>query len=540
MKRKNIFLLFVLTLAIQVKSCNVSSPLETFVYCTEGSPSSFNPQQVTDGTSLNASANNVYNTLVTFKRGSTEIIPALATHWEISEDGLRYQFFLRRNVSFHHQGTFAPKRFFNADDVLFSFNRQKDQDHPFHNVGTARYEYFSSMEMGELVKELNKVDDYTIEFILNRPEAPFLANLGMGFMSILSREYADYLQANNQMEKIDWEPVGTGPFRFYRYQQDHLIRYEAFEEAWQGRPRIDRLVFSITPDASVRYQKLKAGECHFIIEPAPSDLSSLAVDPTITLLSAAGLNTGYLAFNTERAPFDNPKVRRAVLMSLNRPAYMEAIYHGHAIVAHNPLPPQMWPNVDHEEDLSSEWVSFDPDAAKKLLAEAGFPNGFETEIWTLPVSRPYNPNGRRMGEMMQADLQRVGIRVRLISYDWPTYLQRSRNGEHQLLQLGWTGDNGDPDNFLSVLLGCHSVQTGSNVARWCHEEFDQLVTRAKKITDRKQRSELYLKAQEIFRRELPWAPIAHSMVFRAYAANVGGVVIDPLGGDKFGEVYFRP
>ena len=205
-----------------------------------------------------------------------------------------------------------------------------------------------------------------------------------------------------------------------------------------------------------------------------------------------------------------------------------------AQVAKNPLPPTIWSYNKKIRDYDYNIAK-----AKKLLAKAGYPNGFETELWTLPVTRPYNPNGKKMGEIMQADLAKIGVKVKLVSYDWPTYLKKSRDGEHQLIQLGWTGDNGDPDNFLHVLLGCSGVKGGSNVARWCDKGFNDLIMKAKLSTNIGKRTTLYKKAQRIFKEKAPWATIAHSTIFRAMAKNVKGYKIDPLGGDIFKEVDLK-
>lgn len=500
----------------------------TFVYCSEGSPSSFNPQLTTDGTSSNASAKTVYDRLVHFKYGTTEVIPGLASSWEISKDKKSYTFKLRPNVSFHTTSYFTPKRTLNADDVIFSINRQRVKDHPYHSVGGGNYEYFEGMEMASIIKDVRKTDDLTVVIELTKPEAPFLANLAMGFMSILSAEYAAQLVKEDKKENLDTAPIGTGPFVFTRYQKDNIIRFKKFNNYWGDKAKSDNLVFVITPEPSVRYQKLKNGECHLIIEPAPADIENMKKEARIKLLSGAGLNVGYLAMNVQKKPFDNKLVREAINHALNKEAYIKAIYHGHAEVAKNPLPPTIW---SYNENIKP--YDYNPELAKKLLKEAGYPNGFESEIWTLPVTRPYNPNGKKMGEMMQEDLARVGIKVKLVSYDWPTYLKKSRDGDHQMIQMGWTGDNGDPDNFLAVLLGCAAVEAGSNLSRWCNKDFEALISKAKLSTELEERAQLYKKAQEIFHREAPWVPLAHSTIFRAMSSDVEGYKIDPLGHDIF-------
>lgn len=144
-----------------------------------------------------------------------------------------------------------------------------------------------------------------------------------------------------------------------------------------------------------------------------------------------------------------------------------------------------------------------------------------------------------MGEMMQADLAKVGIKVKLVTYDWPTYLEKSKKGEHQMIQMGWTGDNGDPDNFFNVLLGCSAVKAGSNLARWCFKPFNELIQKAKQTTDIKMRTTLYQKAQLVFNTEAPWATLAHARVYRALSSNVVGYQIHPFGTENFERVDLK-
>lgn len=526
------FLLLCTTVLLQ--SCTVETEAKIFVYCSEGSPSSFNPQLATDGATFNASSRMLYNRLVEFEPGGTQLQPALAESWKISKDGLTFTFNLRKGVKFHTTENFRPTRDFNADDVVFTFDRMRLKSHPYHLVNGGTYEYFKSMEMDRIIKDVIKVDDHTVKFVLARPEAPFLANLGMDFASILSKEYGDSLLKKKTPEKMDTEPVGTGPFVFQRYQKDTLIRYAAHENYWGGKPAMDKAVFAITVDPSVRFQKLKARECHLVAEPSPTDIPAMEKHAGTKVISQPGLNVGYLAMNVEKEPFNKKEVRQAIHHALNRETYLEAIYLGMAKKAKNPLPPGMWSYHEGIQDYD-----YDIQKAKTLLAKAGYPQGFSTELWTLPVSRPYNPNGKKMGEMMQADLAKVGIKVKLVTYDWPTYLAKARKGEHSLIQMGWTGDNGDPDNFLNVLLGCSGVAGGSNLARWCHKPFEELIQKAKTTVDQQKRTEYYKKAQEIFKQEVPWVTLAHATVFRAMSKDLKGYKLSPFGTETFSELDFE-
>ena len=506
----------------------------TFVYCSEGSPSAFNPQIVSDGTSINASAHPIYNRLIDFEYGTTKKVPSLAQSWTVSDDKKTYTFKLRQNVSFHKTKYFSPSRKFNADDVLFSFNRMYDKKSPYFTVGGGTYEYFNGMGMDKLIAKMSKLDDYTVQITLSRPDATFLGNLALPFMSILSKEYSQQLIKEDEKDNIDIYPIGTGPFIFKKYIKDNLIRYKANKEFFGDKPKIKKLVFAITPDPSVRFQKLKAGECHLINGPSPTDLDQMRKHPKIKVVSQPGLNVGYLALNIQKKPLDNPLVRKAIYHALNKKAYLEAIYLGNAIEAVNPRPPSIW-----SYDKKAKAPAYDINKAKELIKKAGLKENIEIELWALPVSRPYNPNGKKMGEMMKSDLAKIGINAKLVQYDWSTYLKKSSAGEHDMVQIGWTSDNGDPDNFLHTLLGCKAVNGGSNYARWCDKKYDELVMQAKSLNDQSKREKLYLKAQKIFHEQLPWVPLAHAKVYRAMAKNVDGYKISPFGGDIFTFVSLK-
>ena len=525
MKLRNYITAFSAVVLLGMLTASVHA--KTFVYCSEGSPEGFTPALYTSGTTFDASSKNIFDKLAHFERGSTKIVPGLATSWDISEDGMVYTFHLRKNVDFHTTSFFTPSRQFNADDVIFSIERQRDPNHPYHKVSGGNYEYFTGMGMKDLIKSIEKKDDYTVVFTLTKPEAPFIADMAMDFASIQSAEYADKMLEAGTPDQFDQKPVGTELFAFVSYQKDSSIRYVAHETYWQGRAKIDRLVFSITPDASVRYAKLKAGECHLMPYPNPADLEQMKKDPSIHLMEQAGLNVGYLAFNVTKDHLKDVRVRQALSMAINKQAIIDSIFMGAGIIAKNPIPPTIWSYNDAVKDYD-----YDVEKAKKLLAEAGYADGFETDIWAMPVQRPYNPNARRMAEMIQEDWSKVGVTAKIVSYEWGEYLKRSMNGEHQTVLLGWTGDNGDPDNFLSVLLGCDAVGS-SNRARWCYKPFDDLLKKAKLTADIAERTRLYEEAQLIFKEQAPWVTIAHSVVFEPMTQNVVGYKIDPFGGHIF-------
>ncbi|WP_300458168.1 ABC transporter substrate-binding protein [Desulfobacula sp.] len=519
--------LSVASLAVLFCMVAISVQAKTFVYCSEGSPEGFTPALYTSGTTFDASSRQLFDKLAMFERGTTKIIPGLATSWDVSADGKTYTFHLRKGVDFHTTSFFTPTRQFNADDVIFSFMRQFDKTHPYHKISGGSYEYFNGMSMPDLIQSIEKKDDYTVVFNLNKPESPFIANMAMDFASIHSAEYADKMLKAGTPDEFDQKPVGTGPFVFVSYQKDSTIRYIAFDKYWKGRAKIDKLVFSITPDASVRYAKLKAGEAHLMPYPNPADIKAMKKDASIQLMEQEGLNVGYLAFNVTVKEFENVKVRQALSMAINKQAIIDAVFQDSGKIAKNPIPPTIWSYNDKVKDYP-----YDVAGAKKLLAEAGYPNGFETDIWAMPVQRPYNPNARRMAEIIQEDWSKVGVKAKIISYEWGEYLKRSMNGEHSTVLLGWTGDNGDPDNFLAVLLGCDAVGA-SNRAQWCYKPFDDLLMKAKQVSDIKERTKLYEQAQVIFKEQAPWVTIAHSIVYKPMSKQVVDFKIDPFGGHVF-------
>jgi len=501
---------------------------KTLVFCSEGSPENFAPSINTTGTSFDASEQ-IYDNLVEFERGTTKVVPALAQSWDISKDGLTYIFHLRKGVKWQSNKLFKPSRDFNADDVLFMFERQWKENDPYFKVTSSNHAYFGDMGMPKLLKSVDKVDDYTVKIVLNAPEAPFLSNLAMQFAGVQSKEYAIAMLKAGTPEKIDQDPLGTGPFQLVQYQKDAIIRYKANPQYWAGKAKIDNLIFSITPDASVRWAKLQKGECHVMPYPNPADVPAMRKDANVTVLEQPGLKVGYLAYNTTKKPFDDVRVRKAVNMAINKKAIVDAVYLGTGVPAINPIPPTQW---SYNKSIKDD--AYNPDEAKKLLAAAGLKDGFATDLWAMPVQRPYNPNAKRIAELMQADLAKVGIKAEIKSFEWGEYRKRMQAGEHQMGMLGWTGDNGDPDNFLHTLLGCASAKSGgSNVAKFCYKPFDDLVMKAKTVSNPAERTKLYEKAQVIFKAQAPWFTIAHAVALKPVRKEVIGFKISPFGRHTF-------
>lgn len=519
-----------LLLAIAIPAVLLATPLaaKTLVFCSEGSPENFYPAINTTGTSFDVNSQ-IYSRIVDFERGTTKVIPGLAEKWDISADGTVYTFHLRKGVKWHSNANFKPTRDLNADDIIFAIERQWKESNPYFKVTSSNHSYFNDMGMPKLLKSIDKVDDYTVKIMLNAAEAPFLSDLAMEYAGIQSKEYADAMLKAGTPEKLDQEPIGSGPFYLVQYQKDAIIRYKAFPQFWGGKAKIDDLIFAITPDASVRWAKLQKGECHVMPYPNPADLDAIRKDPNVTVLEQPGLNIGYLAYNTTKKPFDDVRVRKAFNMAMNKQAIIDAVYLSTGVAAINPIPPTMW---SYNKSIKDD--PYNPEAAKKLLAEAGYPNGLETDLWAMPVQRPYNPNAKRIAELMQADLAKIGVKAEIKSFEWGEYRKRAQNGEHQMAQLGWTGDNGDPDNFLNTLLGCAAAKSnGSNIAKFCYQPFEDLVQKAKSTSDQAVRTDLYEKAQVIFKEQAPWFTIAHSVQLKPVRKEVVDFKLSPFGRHTF-------
>ncbi|AHG64713.1 ABC transporter substrate-binding protein [Advenella mimigardefordensis] len=507
----------------------------TLIYCSEGSPAGFDTPQYTSGTDFDASARSIYNGLVSFRRGSTEVIPELAEKWDISENGLEYTFHLRRGVKFHTTRFFTPTRELIADDVVYTFERMMDKNHPFRKAYPAEFPYFTDMGMDKNLKSVQKIDDYTVKFTLNEVDAPFLQNMAMAFAVIFSKEYMEKLLNEGKPQLLNQQPLGTGPFVFDRYQKDAQIRYRANTAYWDKEegPLVDNLIFAITKDPTVRAQKLRSGECHIASHPLPADVERLKKESNLKVLSSPGFNVGFIYYNTEKTPLQKPEVRMALDMAINKPAIIKAVYGGQGVLAEGPMPTTQW---SYDDTLKGR--SYDVGKAKALLKEAGYPDGFEMGLWSLPVARPYNPNGRLMAELIQADWAKIGVRVSISTYEWGEYLRRAQKGEHDVIMAGWTGDNGDPDNWLGNLLSCGAVG-GSNYSRFCYRPFDDLVVRARRETDQQGRTQLYKEAQKIFHEQMPMSPIGTSIVNVPMNKKVQGFKISPFGMFQFNGVSMQ-
>jgi len=513
-------------LLISCSDNKLSLSERSIIYCSEASPETFNPQLITSGTTIDATSNQIYNRLITYQGEDNKIVPALAKSWHVTRDGKMVTFYLRKNIAFHQTSYFTPTRTLNADDILFSFNRILDKSHPFHSISGGNYPFFQGIKFNSLVEYIEKINDYTVRFKLRHSDNSFLANLATDFSVILSAEYAGQLANKNTHHEIDILPIGTGPFKFKEYRVGSLIRYYRHDNYWQNKANIEQLVFDITPSNTSRLTKLLAKECDVISYPVAHEKITERSD--LKLDSVTSLNVSYFGFNTNKEPFNNKLVRKAISFAINKQALIETVYHGEAEIAHSILPESSW--AHNEKILPQE---FNLKKAKQLLDEAGYTDGFTTDIWAVPIQRAYNPNAVTMAKLIQADLKKIGITVNIISYEWNTFLHRLTQGEHQTFLLGWSADHPDPDNFFTPMLSCSATNTSSNRTFWCNDKYDQLLQRALQTSNINLRKKYYTQALEILRNELPLLPIAHSKRFQARNKNVVGPILAAFGGINF-------
>ncbi|KPD22751.1 ABC transporter substrate-binding protein [Idiomarina abyssalis] len=523
--------------AALVSGCQSEEPepaplADGIIYCSEGNPDTFNPQLITSGTTVDATAAQLYDRLIDYDAKQQKFVPALAKRWETLDNGTRYRFYLREGVQFHKTDYFEPTRELTAEDVQFSFNRWLDETSLYHHVGGS-YPFFSATGLDQLINKVVKIDEMTVDIVLNNADSSFLANLATDFAIVLSAEYAQKLLVAERPEQIDSLPIGTGPYRFESYRKDILIRYSRHPDYWREGPGIKHLVYSITPNANKRMLKLVTGECDIIPYPLVSELKALNREQ-LMVTNEVSPNVSFWAFNTQKEPFDDPLVRQALSHAINREAIIQTIYYGNAELAQSILPPTSWAYDDRGIQYQ-----YDPEKARRLLQEADH-SSLDITIWAMPVQRVYNPNARRMAELMQSDLAQIGVSARIVSYEWNTFRRRLSRGEHDTVLIGWYADNADPDNFFRPLLSCAAVATGGNRANWCHTGFDQLLYSAIATTNPEERKALYRSAQHLLNQQQPLLPIAHSKRFQAQQKSISGVELPPYGGINFRLATKKP
>jgi peptide/nickel transport system substrate-binding protein len=498
----------------------------TLVFGSGGDPTSLEPGNIEDGNSIYVQ-HQIYDRLIDYKPGTTELEPALATEWEASDDGLTWTFTLREGVKFH-DGTD-----FNAEAVRANVNRWWDPEDPlgFRDAGKT-YAIWEGLFGGykgseeSTLQAINVVDDTTIEFTLKEPFAAFPAAIASGYFGIASPTAIEEAGADYGTASVP--AIGTGPYKFVEWRIGDRVVLERNPDYWkEGFPKTDQLVMRFIKEPSARLAELRAGSIDFTVDIAPDQLSELQGDSNLQEVRRPPFNVGYLALNTSYEPLANKEVRQAIAMAINRKGIVDSFWSGLASSDSHFTPPSM----EKYQDSSLPDYEYNPERAQQMLAEAGYPDGFPLELWYMPVSRPYYPTPKPIAEAFAADLGAIGIDVTLNTKDWAAYLaDRLKEPGYQAFMLGWTGDYGDPDNFLYYHFG---VGGTTDIGNWKNDQAFQLLEDARKETDDARRVELYQQAEKIIHDEAVRIPVVHSEPLNAQRSNISDWFPSPLGSESF-------
>lgn len=501
-----------------------------FVYCVNGQVDTFNPQKTSSGLIVDTLAAQLYDRLLDVDPYTYRLVPELAESWEVLDNGATYRFRLRDNVAFQSTPWFTPHRALNADDVVFTFQRIFNRNHPWHNINGDSFPYFDSLQFADSVDSVRKLDNRTVEFRLKKPDASFLWHLATHYASVMSAEYADELAKKDRQELIDRQPVGTGPYQLDEYRAGQYIRLQRHEKFWRGKPLMQQVVVDLGSGGTGRLSKLLTGECDVLAWPAASQLTILRDDPRLRLTLRPGMNIAYLAFNTNKPPLNNPQVRHALALSINNQRLMQSIYYGTAETAASILPRASWA-YDNEAKITE----YDPDQARERLKALGLEN-LTLQLWVPTSSQPWNPSPLKTAELIQADMAQVGVKVVIVPVEGRFQEARLMDMNHDLTLTGWATDSNDPDSFFRPLLSCAAINSQTNFAHWCNHEFDDVLQKALASQQLAARIDDYDEAQQILARELPVLPLASSLRLQAHRYDIKGLVLSPFGSASFAGV----
>jgi peptide/nickel transport system substrate-binding protein len=499
--------LIAVTLAVGLWASPVAAqPAGTLVVGLVAEPVNLDPPQVTDLNS-NRVGRRVVETLVTFPEESTQVVPGLAESWTISKDGLQYTFKLRRGIAFH-DGT--P---LNAEAVKFSIERQINANHPAYKLG--KYP-FANYFFGN-VKAVEVLSDERVAFLLNEPRASFLAVLTAPAASIVSPTAVmkwgpDYPS----------HPVGTGPFRFASWDRGQRVVLEKNPGYWKYPVKVERVIYRPIVEDQARLTELLTGGLDLIVGVPADNVGQLEKNPKITLLKQVGAHVWYLGINNQKKPFDDKRVRQALNYAVNKDAIVNDVLKGTGAPSKGPVLPGTW-----GADGALKAYPYDPDRAKKLLAEAGYPNGFTTTLW-VPESGSGMQAPVAMSTVMQSNLKAVGVNVSMQTMEWGAYLAKLRTKEQELFALSWMAGTEDPDMVMYPLL--HSSQwtpVGPNRALYKNVRFDALLQQARLTTEQAKRAQLYKEAQRILIDDAPWVFVDHEIQIAALTKRVQGFKLHP-------------
>lgn len=505
-----------------------------FVFCGHSAPTSFNPQLVDSGITSEVLSRQLFDSLMKLDPVSHEPIPGLAEKWSVNDEGTEYLFQLRQDVQFQTTAWFTPSRPLNADDVVFSFNRIIDPNHPFHAIGQTAYPWFNSIGFRDLVESVEAIDPLQVRIRLHRPDNTFLPNIATAFAVIHSAEYANTLMAKGKPEQIDAHPVGTGPFFLDDYLVGDLIRLKRHSKYWRGEPKMHQIVLDISARGTGPLAKLLRNECDVLSSPLSSQIPVIRNNKQLVLEAKDAMNVAFIAINTVHPALNDARVRRALSLSVNRQNILDSVYYGTGSQAYTLLPPSSWA---YEKDAVR--VRYDRNYALGLLRDAGYQSGLELTMWVPLEPQPYNPSPRKTAELLQASFADIGVKLDLLTSDRFTRSELSQIANIDLILTGWNASTGDPDNFLRPLLSCEAEQAGLNVSMWCNPDFDFLLDLAKETSQVRFRRNLYREAQNIIHEEVPVIPLAHGVQFQAHHQSLTGFDITPFSSQTFYNVERR-
>ncbi|MDQ2681523.1 MAG: ABC transporter substrate-binding protein [Candidatus Eremiobacteraeota bacterium] len=470
------------------------------------------PAVATDGLSLNLTQE-VLKGLVQFKPGSFDVEPAIASRWTMSPDGKTWTFTLKPGLRFS-DGTPV-----NAESVKFNFDRWRLVSNPYH--GNFVYGYYADMFGGfpGLVSNVKTHGANTVVLQLARAFGPFLRDLAMPSFAIGS---PDALRKDEQ--GFAQRPVGYGPYTFTEWVKDDHITLQA-NPTWQGtKPTYQTVIIRDLADPSTAVLSLQKGDIDILTDPGRDDAKRLAAQSGITVYQQPSNNLMYMAMNIEKSPFEKLAVRQAIAYAVNLPAIVKAFYDGGGMVANNWTPPSIL-----GENSAVKAYPYDPAKAKQLLAKAGLPNGFSSQLFYTTAPRPYMPEPQRTAEAIQADLKKVGINLTLEPFEWGVFLDKIRNGEHPMCLIGWSGDNGDPDDFMYPLLDRDSAHkpTAQNYSFWRDPNFHNLMLAGQATINDAQRASIYRQANALIHAQVPALAMVHTTVPIAMKSSITGFDPNP-------------
>jgi peptide/nickel transport system substrate-binding protein len=470
-------------------------------------PASLDPHVSTAANDFRIAVN-LYDGLVRNKPGTLEIEPALATDWTISEDGLVYTFTLREGVSFHDGSPF------NAEAVKFNFERMLNEDHPFAATGPFPLAFFFSS-----VKSVEAKDDLTVVFTLNEPFAPFMSNLASPTGLIVSPAAVEQYGAD-----YGRHPSGTGPFKFEEWKSNTSVVASRNESYWDGAAPLEAVIFRPITDANTRVAEMLSGGIDVLLETPPDNVARFRDDASYQVVEAVGPHVWYVMLNAKEGPFADKRVRQAVNYAVNKQSLVDDVLQGTAEVSAGPIPPAF--NWAYNEDVAP--YPYDPEMAKKLLAEAGAEGAKLTFLVTEGGSGMLDPVP--MGTAIQADLAAVGLDVEIKTYEWNTFLSEVNpglEGKADMAEMAWMTNDPDTVPYLTLRTDASPENGGFNSGYYSNPEVDELLAKARTSTDQAERAELYAKVQEIVHEDAPWLFVANWVQNAVTTAAVQGFKLQP-------------